>query len=183
MMGIKPTLAPQAGICVTACGSQDDDERAPLVGLRGSVDPALVLVACYLRGNEAGGGRASWSSDVVRRDRGVDVAGDDEEERARCRLQRCLGARGVEQPEGGIECFAEVSVVIVVDVPGAQDDADSELAVRAGRMREAGVVGGQDGGYLRCHRQGRITQRWRSLARRDIPGECERLLPMALGGT
>jgi hypothetical protein len=57
----------------------------------------------------------------------------------RGRFERRPDARGVEQPERGIECRAEISVAVVVDVPGVQDDADPELAVRAARMREAGV--------------------------------------------
>jgi hypothetical protein len=114
-----------------------------LGSLCGNVDPALVLVACDL-GSDAVGGDRGAGSGVVRRDRGVDVAGDDEQERARSRLERRLDAPGVKQAESGIQCFAEVSVVVVVDVPGMQDDADPELAVRAARMRKAGVVAGQE---------------------------------------
>lgn len=74
---------------------------------------------------------------------------------SRCDLRCCLGAWGVELPEGGIECFAEVPVVIVVDVPGVQDDAESELAVHAGRMREAGVIAGQGRSEQAGHLPGR----------------------------
>lgn len=44
-------------------------------------------------------------------------------------MERHLGAGGVEEPEGGIEWFAEASVVVVVDVPGVDDDADPRAAV------------------------------------------------------
>src|ERR1700733_14294484 len=63
---------------------------------------------------------------------------------ARGRFKRRLDARGVEQPEGGIECLTEVSVVVVVDVPGGQEDADPQLGGRTARMRKAGVVPGQE---------------------------------------
>jgi hypothetical protein len=111
--------------------------------LCGNVDPALVLVAGDLRGNEADRAPRPGSR-VVKCERGVDVAGDDKQERTRCRLQFRLDARGIEQPEGGIQRFAEVSVDVVVYVPVVQDDANPELAVSADRMRQAGVVAGQE---------------------------------------
>src|ERR1700691_4569967 len=55
-------------------------------GFYGKVDPALVLVAADLCGNEAGRDTGAESG-VVRCDRGVDVAGYDEQERARGRLK------------------------------------------------------------------------------------------------
>lgn len=119
------------------------DDCLLLGGLCGNVDPAPVLVACDMGSDGAGGDRRAGYG-VVRRDRSVDVAGDDEQERAWSHLERHLDARGVKQAEGGIQRFAEVSVVIVVDVAGMQDDADPELAVRATRMQKAGVVAGKE---------------------------------------
>jgi hypothetical protein len=69
----------QAGICDgSLLVARPGDDWVRLGGVCGNVDPALVLVACYLRGNEAGGDRAAGSGRVVRRDRVVDVAGDDD---------------------------------------------------------------------------------------------------------
>ncbi|HZR50964.1 MAG TPA: hypothetical protein VFB06_15785 [Streptosporangiaceae bacterium] len=50
----------------------------------------------------------------------------------------------MKQPEGGIESFAGASVVIVVDVPYVDDDADPEAAILVAGMGEAGVVAGQE---------------------------------------
>ena len=59
-----------------------------------------------------------------------------------CLPECCLDEGSVKQAEGGVQCFAEVSVVVVVDVPGVNDNADPELAVPPIRMREVRVVAG-----------------------------------------
>jgi hypothetical protein len=59
-------------------------------------------------------------------------------------FERHLGAGGVKEPEGGIECFTEASVVVVVDVPGVDDDADPQVAVPVAGIEEASVVAGQE---------------------------------------
>jgi len=66
-----------------------------------------MLVAGDLRGDEAAEGRVGGSSGGVAHDRVVDVAGDDEQERAVHRLERGFDAGSVEQAEGDIQRFAE----------------------------------------------------------------------------
>ena len=66
-----------------------------LGGFRGNVDPALVLVAGDLNGDEAGVRVAGYAVSA-RRDQVVDVAGDDKQDRVLCRFECRLDAGGVE---------------------------------------------------------------------------------------
>jgi hypothetical protein len=47
---------------------------------------------------------------------------------------------GVKQAECDIQCLAEASVGVVVDVSCVGDDADPQLPLRSAVVREAGVV-------------------------------------------
>ena len=63
-------------------GGSRYDEWVLLCGCQGKVGPALMLVAGDLCGDDAVEGRVGGSSGAVAHDRVVDVAGDDEQERA-----------------------------------------------------------------------------------------------------
>ena len=71
------------------------DDYVLLDGYCGNVDPALVLVAGDLNGDEAGGRVAGYAL-AARRDQVVDVAGDNEQDGVLCRFERRLDAGGVE---------------------------------------------------------------------------------------
>lgn len=99
-----------------------------------------MFVIADLHGDQfAEGGTAGSRKAVI-----PGIGRNDDRERAMRGFECHLGAGGVEQPEGGIECFAEASVVIVVNVPGVDDDADPETAILVARMGQAGVVAGQE---------------------------------------
>ena len=84
------------------------------------------------------------SSEAVRGSCLPDVGRDNRREWAQRGFERHLGAGGVKQPESGIERFAEASVVIIVDVPDVDDEADSEAAIPVAGMGAADVVAGQE---------------------------------------
>src|ERR1700743_3429881 len=100
-----------------------------------------MLVPGDLRGDQPVEGRPTGSSGGIARDAAVDVAGDDENERAGRASERGLDAGSVEQAEGDVQRFTVASVVVVVDVPCVHDGADPELALAP--VREAGVISGQ----------------------------------------
>jgi hypothetical protein len=84
------------------------DACVPLDGFRWKVDPALVLMASYLYGNEAVGSTMAGPVRAVKAGRVVDAGGDDEQEGALCLSEFRLDAGGVEQAGGDVQCFAEV---------------------------------------------------------------------------
>ena len=111
-----------------------------LCGLRGDVDPARILLTGDLRADEAAEGPLAGSIVAGARDRAVDIAGDNEQERAWRRFERHLDAGSVEQAERYVQRLPEASVGVIADFSRVQDHADSQLASR----REAGVVAGQE---------------------------------------
>src|ERR1700678_4448516 len=115
----------------------------PLCGWRRSLDPAMMFVAGDFRRDEASEGRVIDPGEAGAHRPVVDLAGDNEQQRAvRC-SEGGFDARGVEQAEGNVQCFAVASVVVVVDFPCVHDGADPELAVSPARSCEGGVVAGQ----------------------------------------
>ena len=102
-----------------------------------------MLAAGYLRGNEAAEGWVAAPLGIVRYDRAEGVGGDNEHEGVLRLPERRLHLRGVEQAERDVQCFAEVSVIVIVDVARVHDDTDPELAVLPGMLLEARVVADQ----------------------------------------